>query len=108
MKEVLVATQINIRDLKEKVIMDLEYEDGLRHVSMTPEHARICGEALARSAHQAATGQPAGLEGSLLSEQVRQRCFNRAHLMFLSMEKKGYPKMKIISEIVDAVLGEAS
>lgn len=101
-----VAKSIKVGDIKGEVVIELLVGDELIFAKLDPETARVTGENLAKSSYKAKFGVDPNKAKSYISDQVRERCVNRAVLIHSSMKKKGHTSGKILVEIVDQILAE--
>lgn len=76
--------------------------------ALTPESARILGEALCRSAYRASFGDDPAKNVKLVTTQIRSRLVTRVALMLKSMLEKSKTPEYIAAETVDTVLKEVS
>lgn len=76
--------------------------------ALTPESARVLGEALCRKAYRASFGDDPDENVKLVTTQIRSRLVTRVALMLKSLLEKGKAHEYIAAETVDTVLKEVS
>jgi hypothetical protein len=98
------ATEIAVGDEGGQVV--LRFPQAVEWCTLDPETARQVGEAIARAAYHAHTGQTVDPKQFVLSEQVRTRLITRVSHVIRSLQDKGRLPGFIAAEVVDTVLQE--
>lgn len=98
------STEIAIGVDEGRVVM--KFPEPKQWIALDPENCRLIAEAMSRAAEECATGRPAGVPGSPISDMTRLKLITRVTHIVRSMKDQHKAPQFIAAAIVDVILSE--